>query len=172
MGSAFSPSLESDHRVTLESNFYYAQEDALFEYCKNQGVEWNVVRPSYIIGAVRDSALNHLIGLTIYAAVQARRRQPLAFPGDYTVFDREHCQSTAMLNSYMEEWVVLTPRAANEAFNMQDGQPFTWGRFWSLLAQWYGTTWTPPEEDELKYTTYKSRHGVAPRGFVLDLTLL
>lgn len=165
IGPATNPSFESDPRIDLEANFYYPQEDALFEYCNTTGVTWNVVRPSYIIGAVRDSALNHMVGLSIYASVQAHLKQPLAFPGDYAAWDREFCQSTALLNGYFEEWALLTDAAANEAFNIQDGLPFTWGRFWTYLAEWYGTTWTPPETDEAKYRVSTSRYVQTPRGY-------
>ncbi|KAL1995878.1 hypothetical protein VTN49DRAFT_744 [Thermomyces lanuginosus] len=165
IGPATNPSFESDPRVDLEDNFYYPQEDALFDYCKETGVQWNVVRPSYIIGAVSHGALNHMIGLAVYGAVQAHLKQPLAFPGDYAAWDREYCQSTALLNAHFEEWAVLTEQAANEAFNIQDGTSFTWGRLWPYLARWYGTTWTPPEEDQSKYRATQSRHVRTPRGY-------
>ncbi|KAJ4519210.1 hypothetical protein HRR81_001128 [Exophiala dermatitidis] len=165
IGPATSPSFESDPRVALEANFYYPQEDLLQSYCQRTGAKWNVVRPSYIIGAVRDNLLNHMVGLAVYGAVQAYLGQPLAFPGDYVAWDREYCQSTALLNAYLEEWAVLTPEAANEAFNAQDGLPFTWGRFWPYLAKWYGTTFTPPEMDEKKYRVYVARHDQNPRGY-------
>ena len=81
----------------------------------------DVVRPSYIIGAVRDNILNYLPGFAVFASVQAHLKKPIAYPGDYLSWDREHCQSSAMINAYLEEWAVLTPDAANEAFNVQDG---------------------------------------------------
>ncbi|KAJ0413957.1 hypothetical protein BJY00DRAFT_295991 [Aspergillus carlsbadensis] len=165
IGPATNPSFESDPRIHLEANFYYPQEDILSAYCQSTGVTYNVVRPSYIIGAVRDSALNHMVGLAIYGAIQAHLKQPLAFPGDYAAWDREYCQSTALLNAYFEEWAVLTGDAANEAFNIQDGLSFTWGRFWANLAEWYGTTWTPPESDEAKYRVTESRWADTPRGY-------
>ena len=148
----------------LENNFYYPQEDILEKYCSENNVGWNVVRPSYIIGAVRDNLLNHMIGFAIYASVQAYRKQPLEFPGDYLAWDREMCQSTAMVNAYLEEWAVLTPEAKNEAFNVQDGLPFTWGRFWAYLADWYGVGWTPPVTDQSKYRENTSRASETPRG--------
>lgn len=135
-------------------------------YCKETGAAWNVVRPSYIIGAVRDSALNFMIGLAIFGAVESYLGRPLNFPGDYAAWDREYCQSTALLNAHFQEWAVLTDEAANQAFNIQDGQKFTWGRFWAYLAGWYGTTWQPPTQDETKYKEVQCRHEDTPRGFV------
>ncbi|KAJ5263935.1 hypothetical protein N7478_011540 [Penicillium angulare] len=165
MGPATNPSFESDPRITLEDNFYYPQEDALERYCNDTGAAWNVVRPSYIIGAVRDSALNFMIGLAIFGAVESHLGRPLNFPGDYAAWDREYCQSTALLNAHFQEWVVLTDTAANQAFNIQDGQNFTWGRFWAYLATWYGTTWQPPADDESKYKQVRCRHKNTPRGY-------
>ena len=105
-----------------------------------------------------------MVGISAYAAVQAHLGQPIAFPGDYIAWDREYCQSSGMLNAYLEEWAVLTPEAGNEAFNVQDGLNFTWGRLWPYLGAWYGSGWTPPEIDELKYQTYTSRWEETPRG--------
>lgn len=124
------------------------------------------MRPSYIIGAVRDNLLNNMVGIAIYASVCAHLNEPLAFPGDYAGWDREHCQSTAMLNSYFYEWTVFNSQTGNEAFNVQDGLPFTWGRFWPYLASWYGIDWTPPEAEESKYRVVESRHAATPRGWV------
>lgn len=169
IGPATNPSFESDPRIPLEANFYYPQEDILSEYCQATGVGWNIVRPSYIIGAVRDGSLNHLVGLAIYGAVQAYLKKPLVFPGDFAAWDREYCQSTALMNAYLEKWAVLTNEAANEAFNVQDGLPFTWGRFWPYLAEWYGTTWTPPEADDSKYRVAESRYQETPRRYILPL---
>jgi nucleoside-diphosphate-sugar epimerase len=165
IGPATCPSFETDSRVMLENNFYYPQEDILSKYCSENNVGWNVVRPSYIIGAVRDNLLNHMVGFAIYASVQAHLKQPLVFPGDYVAWDREMCQSSATMDAYLEEWAVLTPDAKNEAFNAQDGLPFTMGRFWAYLAGWYGVDWTPPEQDQSKYRDTTSRAKETPRGY-------
>jgi hypothetical protein len=86
MEPPLTPSFESDPRITLEGNFYYPQEDLLQAFCRKgfdgeaeggTGTSWNVVRPSYIIGAVRDNLLNHLVGLAVDAAVQAHLKRSL-----------------------------------------------------------------------------------------------
>lgn len=170
LGPAAVPAFESDPRVTLDNNFYYAQEDAVTRYCQSVGCQWNVARPSWIVGAVPDSQLNHLIGIGIYAAVQAHLGQPLRFPGDYVAWDREMVQSTGTLNAHFQEWLVLSSHTTNEAFNINDGQPFTWGRLWPLLAGWYGIDWEPPETDEARYRKVKSPSKHTPRGYVDFLT--
>lgn len=164
LGPAAIPAFESDPRVTIDDNFYYAQEDALVSYCKLNGSQWAVSRPTYIIGAVRDGSLNHLIGFGIYASVQAYMKQPLLFPGDYRAWDREQHQSSGLLNAYFQEWLVLSESTAGEAFNIHDGDSFTWGRLWPYLAQWYGIEWHPPETDDSKYRTIKMALPTTPRG--------
>ncbi|KAK2616799.1 hypothetical protein QQS21_000176 [Conoideocrella luteorostrata] len=171
LGPASIPAFESDPRVLLDGNFYYPQEDSLADYCKSIGAKWNVVRPNYIVGAVRDGALNHLIGFGIYASVQAYLKKPISFPGDYHAWDREQHQSTGLLNAYFQEWVVLAEHTADEAFNIHDGLSFTWGRLWPYLAQWYGTSWNPPEEDKSKYRKMQLQIPTTPRGYGPQLTL-
>jgi hypothetical protein len=164
LGPVLVPAFETDPRVLLDRNFYYEQEDTLVEYCWSVGAAWNIARPSYIVGAVRDGTLNHLIGFGIYAAVQAHLGQPISFPGDYRAWDREQVQSTGLLNAYFEEWLVLTETTANETFNIHDGQSFSWGRLWPYLAQWYKVDWCPPEEDEDKYRVMTLPSRTTPRG--------
>ena len=164
LGPAAIPAFESDPRVQLDRNFYYDQEDMLTHYCRSVGAAWNIARPSYIVGAVRDGTLNHLIGFGIYAAVQAHLGQAIAFPGDYRAWDREQVQSTGLLNAHFEEWLVLTGKTANEAFNIHDGLSFTWGRLWPYLAKWYKVEWSAPEDDESKYRVMQLPSPQTPRG--------
>lgn len=168
LGPAALPAFESDPRVLLDNNFYYAQEDALAAYCLSVGADWNVARPNYIVGAVRDGSLNHLIGFGIYASVQAHLKKAISFPGDYSAWDREQVQSTSLLNAYFEEWLVLAANTANEAFNIHDGLSFTWGRLWPCLAKWYAVDWCPPEVDETKYRVMKLPFPQTPRGYVVS----
>ena len=58
LGPSRVPQEESDPRVELEPNFYYAQEDALLEWGARHSVGWTVAMPSFILGAVPDAAMN------------------------------------------------------------------------------------------------------------------
>lgn len=111
------PQREVDPRVTLEPNFYYDQEDCLWDYCKKEGIEWNICMPSFILGAVREAAMNVVYPIGVFAAVHAHMKKPLVYPGDLNGFMTIQDQSSSMMNAYLEEWAVLTPEAANEKFN-------------------------------------------------------
>lgn len=151
-GPVITPQHESDSRVLLESNFYYAQEDLVYEFCKETGAEWNVVRPSNIIGAVQDAAMNLVYPLGVFAAIQSYLGKPLIYPGDDVSFKNPVDLSSAMMNGYMEEWAALTPKAANQAFNASDSSQFTFGKFWKILADWHGVSYQLPDEK----TEYKT----------------
>ncbi|KAK2623585.1 hypothetical protein QTJ16_007139 [Diplocarpon rosae] len=165
LGAALTPAVESDPRIALEPNFYYPQEDLLWEYCRREGVGWNVMRPSWIIGATTDAQMNITYGLGLYAAVQAYRREPLLFPGDLKAWETAHTHSSAQLTGYQSEHAVLEESMRDQAFNAVDGTPFSWGRLWPLLAGWYGTTAGRPELDRDKYQSITMPHSPPPRGW-------
>jgi nucleoside-diphosphate-sugar epimerase len=56
IGRARAPCLESDPQPRhLAPNFYYAQEDLLFDFGAGNNVGWNVIRPPWIIGATNNA---------------------------------------------------------------------------------------------------------------------
>jgi hypothetical protein len=167
LGPSSIPNMESAARIPsppFPPNFYYAQEDLLFEFCRvhSPTTSWNIIRPSWVLGAVPDAAMNILYPLSIYATVQQAMGDSLDFPGDWDGWDKEQMQSSATLNGYLSEWAALTTPAANNAFNASDGGAWTWGMFWPILAAWYGIRWNPPVMDESKYQAVEI--GPAPRG--------
>lgn len=167
IGRARTPALESDPRVTLESNFYYPQEDKLWSWCRIHNVGWNVIRPSFIIGAVKTAQINGLYPFAVYAAVAAHRRQPLIFPSNWAAWQTSEHHATARLTGYLTEWAVLEPKCKNEAFNAQDTSPLSWDRLWEELARWYDVEKGAkcPRQDEDNMIVVKSKGGKeAPAG--------
>jgi hypothetical protein len=150
----------------IEPNFYYDQEDILFQYCRENNIEWNIVRPSFILGAVEGSAMNAVYTMAVYAAVQKHKGEKLIWPADTVAWEKELVQSSAMLNSYLSEYVALNEQAGNEAFNATDGSPFTYGRLWTELAKWFGMEFTYPEDDDTHFHQVKMHHE-PPRGYVV-----
>ncbi|KAL1840414.1 hypothetical protein VTJ49DRAFT_488 [Mycothermus thermophilus] len=181
LGPASIPAFESDPRVLSpgDRNFYYEQEDLLTTFCTNSPgnlTTYAVSRPNYIIGSPAShsgGALNHLLGIAVYAAVQARLGEKLAFPGGYDAWEREQVQSSAVLNAVFSEWLALAEGIPpNEAWNVHDGLGFTWGRLWPCIAKWFGLEWTPPEGEEGRYRVLKMPGGgeSTPRGYGPQMT--
>ncbi|KAK8153585.1 NAD dependent epimerase/dehydratase family protein-like protein [Phyllosticta citrichinensis] len=159
------PQEETDPRVLIEPNFYYPQEDYLFEWCARTGAGWNVIRPGPILGAVHDAAINLVFPLAVYAAVSKHVGQPLEFPSDLASWETLQDQSSAMINGYLEEWAVLTDAAKNQAFNAADGSHFTWSQFWPMLADAFGVEWKGPSLDPSQYQVSKLPGEKTPRGY-------
>lgn len=106
LGPSSIPNMESAARIPsppFPPNFYYAQEDLLFEFCRvhSPTTSWNIIRPSWVLGAVPDAAMNILYPLSIYATVQQAMGDSLDFPGDWDGWDKEQMQSSATLNGYL-----------------------------------------------------------------------
>ncbi|PON27728.1 hypothetical protein TGAM01_v203495 [Trichoderma gamsii] len=165
IGPAINPQEESNPRATSAPNFYYPQEDLLWNWCRENNTEWNVTRPAFIIGAVRDAAINIAYGFSLYAAIQKELGGSLDFFGDLAAWDVEKHQSNALLIGYHAEWAVLTPSTRNQALNIADGGVFTYGQFWPVLAALYGIPYNVPESDDAKYQTVEMPISPPPRGF-------
>jgi nucleoside-diphosphate-sugar epimerase len=166
LGPTKAPQEESDARVEFEPNFYYPQEDSVWKYCKEQGVGWNIAMPGPILGAVPDAAMNAAFPLAVYAAVAKHRGVPLEFPADIASWQMHQSMSSSMMNAYLEEWSVLTPKAENQKFNAWDSSAFTFEAFWPRLAGWYGIEWKGPDENAKlieKETRFNPR-GYGPKG--------
>lgn len=165
LGPAAVPQEETDPRVNLEPNFYYAQEDCLRNFTEKHGIGWNTTRPSWVPGAVPDAAMNVCLPLAIYAAVQKHVGKPLEYPADLAAWETNQTMSSALLNCYLSEWAVLTDKAENQSFNASDDCAFTWGKFWPKLAARFNIPWTGPADDLSLYTELETPHNPPPRGF-------
>ncbi|KAL2350176.1 NAD dependent epimerase/dehydratase family protein-like protein [Cryomyces antarcticus] len=146
LGPTTVPQEESDPRVMLEPNFYYPQEDYLWSYCEKHSIGWNVARPSFILGAVPDAAMNVCFPLAVYASVQKHLGKPIEYPSDLTAWEMTQVQSSAMLNGYLED------------------SAFSWGKFWPKMAGWYGIGYERPSLKQEDYKPVELPHE-APRGF-------
>ncbi|KAL2064336.1 hypothetical protein VTL71DRAFT_4830 [Oculimacula yallundae] len=157
------PSLRVPH-----SNFYFPQEDLLSAWCAqkpNKTTTWTITRPGFIIGASPSAQINISYALAIYASIQKELGLKLEFPSDMQAWDVNKDLTTASLLGYFSEWAALTPAAANEALNIVDDSPFSYGKFWPVLAEWYGIECGRPEEDESKFTVVNMPRDPPPRGF-------
>jgi nucleoside-diphosphate-sugar epimerase len=161
LGPTKLPQEESDPRVELEPNFYYPQEDLLFEYSKSTGCGWSICMPGPITGAVPDAAMNYAYALAVYASVSKRLGTPLKFPGDEASWQMSQSMSYAMMNAYLEEWSVLQG-PAGEMFNAFDGSAFTWEAAWPQVASWFGVESQRPQNGD-EYAVMETRF--VPRGY-------
>ncbi|MEL6064413.1 MULTISPECIES: SDR family oxidoreductase [unclassified Methylobacterium] len=131
------PFREDQGRLDIE-NFYYAQEDAVFAASARDGFTWSVHRPHTIIGKAVGNAMNMGTTLACYATLCRELGRPFIFPGSAAQWNGLTDMTDARLLARHLLWASTEPKAANEAFNVVDGDVFRWSWMWGRIAAWFG----------------------------------
>ncbi|KAL5993856.1 hypothetical protein ACLOJK_038213 [Asimina triloba] len=133
---AHDPPLHEDLPRLPAPNFYYTQEDILWEeIAKKEGLTWSVHRPGNIFGFSPFSLMNLVGTLCVYAAICKREGAPLRFPGNRVIWEGYCDASDADLIAEHHIWAAVDPYANNEAFNCSNGDVFKWKHLWQILAE-------------------------------------
>ena len=136
------PFREDQGRLDIE-NFYYAQEDAVFAAAARDGFTWSVHRPHTIIGKAVGNAMNMGTTLACYATLCRELGRPFIFPGSAAQWNGLTDMTDARLLARQLLWASTEPKAANEAFNVVDGDVFRWSWMWGRIADWFGIEAVP-----------------------------
>jgi nucleoside-diphosphate-sugar epimerase len=131
------PFREEQGRLDID-NFYYAQEDELFGAAERDGFTWSVHRPHTVIGKAIGNAMNMGTTLAVYASICCETGRPFRFPGSPVQWEGLTDMTDAGLLAQHLLWAARTPAAANEAFNVVNGDVFRWKWMWSRIAGWFG----------------------------------
>lgn len=130
------PFREDQPRLPLE-NFYYVQEDVVFEFAARHGWSWSVHRPHTIVGYAVGNAMNIGVTLAVYASICKAHNRPFLFPGSPTQYACLTDVTDARLLARHLAWSATTPAARNEAFNVANGDVFRWKRLWGVIAGYF-----------------------------------
>ena len=136
------PFTEDQPRVPGE-NFYYTQEDILFEAAKRYGFNWSVARPHTIIGYAPGNAMNLGTSLAVYATLCRETGRPFQFPGSSEQHRGLVDMTAADLLAEHLLWEATTEKAANTAFNVVNGDVFRWRKMWGRIADYFGVQVAP-----------------------------
>ncbi|WP_447096543.1 SDR family oxidoreductase [Pseudomonas sp. CF10PS3] len=133
------PFREEQGRLDVE-NFYYAQEDEVFAAAKKDGFTWSVHRPHTVTGVAVGNAMNMATTLAVYASVCKHTGRPFVFPGSRVQWDSLTDMTDARQLAQQQLWAATTPAAANQAFNITNGDVFRWKWMWGQIADYFGLT--------------------------------
>ena len=136
------PFREEQGRLEVE-NFYYAQEDEVFAASARDGFTWSVHRPHTVIGASVGSAMNMGTTLAAYATLCRETGRPFRFPGSAAQWNGLTDMTDAGQLARHLLWAATTPGAANQDFNIVNGDIFRWSWMWGRLAGWFGLEAAP-----------------------------
>lgn len=131
------PFREEQGRLDVE-NFYYAQEDEVFAASARDGFTWSVHRPHTVIGKAVGNAMNMGTTLAAYATLCREAGRPFRFPGSVAQWNGLTDMTDAGLLAAHLLWAAETPSAANQAFNVVNGDIFRWSWMWERIAEWFG----------------------------------
>ncbi|MCQ4262169.1 NAD-dependent dehydratase [Stutzerimonas stutzeri] len=130
------PFREEQGRLDVE-NFYYAQEDELFSAAVRDGFTWSVHRPHTITGIAVGNAMNMATTLAVYASICRFTGRPFRFPGSEVQWSSLTDMTDAGQLAKHLRWASTTPAAANQAFNIVNGDVFRWKWMWARIAEWF-----------------------------------
>jgi nucleoside-diphosphate-sugar epimerase len=119
-------------------NFYYAQEDEVFEAARRRGFSWSVHRAHTIIGHALGNAMNMGVTLAVYATICRETGRPFVFPGSRQQWEGLTDVTDARVLAKHMEWAATTDAGRNEAFNVVNGDIFRWKWLWPRLAADFG----------------------------------
>ena len=136
------PFREEQGRLDVE-NFYYAQEDEVFAAAARDGFSWSVHRPHTVIGKAVGNAMNMGTTLAAYATLCRETGRPFRFPGSAAQWNGLTDMTDARQLAAQLLWATTTPEAANQDFNIVNGDVFRWSWMWSRIADWFGVEAAP-----------------------------
>lgn len=136
------PFREEQGRLDIP-NFYYAQEDELFQAAARDGFGWSVHRPHTVIGFAIGNAMNMGMTLAVYATLCKETGQPFVFPGSAAQWHGLTDMTEANLLARHMLWAATSPNGRDQAFNVVNGDVFRWQWMWSQLAAYFGVEAAP-----------------------------
>lgn len=152
------PFHEDMPRLPLE-NFYYAQEDALYEAAAQHGFSWSVHRPHTVIGYAIGNAMNMGSTLAVYASLCKETGRPFVFPGSPTQWHGLTDLTDARQLARHLVWASTSAAGRNEAFNIVNGDVIRWKWLWPQLAAWFGLEAAPYPEEALPLAPKMAQDG-------------
>lgn len=129
------PAREGRDEARGVPNFYWAQEDYLRERQRGSAWSWTILRPQVIFGEAIGAAMNPIPAIGAYAAILQSEGQRLHFPGGVTAISEA---VDADLLAEVIGWAGRCGEAANQVFNVTNGDVFQWESVWPIVAECVG----------------------------------
>jgi nucleoside-diphosphate-sugar epimerase len=115
----------------------------LFAAAARDGFSWSVHRPHTVIGKAVGNAMNMGTTLAVFATLCREMGRPFAFPGSAAQWNGLTDMTDARQLAHHMLWAATTPSAANEDFNIVNGDVFRWSWMWGRIAEWFGVDPVP-----------------------------
>jgi nucleoside-diphosphate-sugar epimerase len=148
--------LREHHPRHAPPNFYFDQIDALSEAQKSRHWTWTELRPHTLCGFAPGMPMSLATILAVYGSVCAELGEPMHFPGSERSWRSLYQVTDSGLFSKAAHWAATEPRAANQAYNITNGEVFRWQYMWPTLAGCFNVS--PGEPRRMKLGELMRRH--------------
>ena len=125
------PAREGRSEMYQQPNFYWAQENFLRELQRGKPWHWSILRPVLIVGEAMGGAMDLIPPLGVYAAMLREQGRALDYPGGAA---RVSQAVDVDLLARAIAWAGEADAARNEAFNVTNGDVFTWENVWPAIS--------------------------------------
>jgi len=125
------PAREGRSEMYEQPNFYWAQENFLRGLQKGKAWHFSILRPVLIVGLAMGGAMDLIPPLGVYAAMLREAGRDLDYPGGAP---RVGQAVDVDLLARAIAWCGEAEAARNEAFNVTNGDVFTWENIWPAVA--------------------------------------
>lgn len=98
---------------------------------------WSAIRPSVVGGTAPGNPMNLALLIAVYATISKALNIPLRFPGKPAAYGKLLEMTDANLLAKATVWAATEPRAANQAFNINNGDLFRWEDLWPKIAKYF-----------------------------------
>lgn len=121
----------------MHRNFYFEQENYL-QGLRDAGAGFRltIFRPTFVYGLAAGNHMNPLLVIAAYAMLLRQQGEPLHFPGAFPDQIREAVDASLLADALV--WAADAPDVDGEAFNVTNGDCFTWAGVWPTIADTMG----------------------------------
>jgi nucleoside-diphosphate-sugar epimerase len=148
LGPFKTPAKETDPGH-MPPNFYYDQQAFIVGRQKGKAWTWSAARPHGICGFAIGNPMNLIMVVAVYATISKALGLPLRHPGSEANAHALYNVTDGGLLARACVWMATDPAAANEPFNITNGDIFRWQDMWPAIADYFGMNTAQPHKIDL-----------------------
>jgi nucleoside-diphosphate-sugar epimerase len=136
LGPFKTPAREDDP-LHMPPEFNVEQQAFLEATQRGKDWTWSALRPSVVCGFALGIPMNLAMVIAVYATISKHLDVPLRFPGRPGAYHSLIEMTDAGLLAHAMVWAATDPAAANQAYNINNGDLFRWDEMWPRLAEYF-----------------------------------